>query len=230
MDLKSFLRRIVAQAGYEIRKSPPARLWKDDPDFKSVLGAIRGHTLVGPERCFMLWQFARSAAMAPGDFAELGVYRGGTALLLARATQHSGRKLHLFDTFAGLPASDAIRDEGRTQDFSDTSVEAVQNYLRGFDNVELHAGLFPDSAAPVANRRFSFVHADADIYSSMKACCEFFYPRLSPGGFLVCDDYAMEAWPGATAAIDEFFSSKPERLWRFATGQCVIQRSLGHEG
>ncbi|MGC1677135.1 MAG: TylF/MycF/NovP-related O-methyltransferase [Candidatus Binataceae bacterium] len=230
MNTKSALRALLARAGYEIRKSPPAGLWKDDPEFRSVLGEIRGYTLVAPVRCYMLWQFARSALQVPGDFAELGVYRGGTARLLARAVQRSGRRLDLFDTFAGLPASDTIRDQGQTQDFTDTSVEAVQKYLRGLDNLEFYAGLFPASAATVKERSFSFVHADADIYSSMKACCEFFYPRLTPGGFMVCDDYGLETWPGATAAIDEFFADKPERPWRLGTGQCVIQRSPAGAG
>ena len=46
----------------------------------------------------------------------------------------------------------------------------------------------------------------------------FFYPRLSPGGILVCDDYGFTTCPGATRAIDEFFAGKPEKMLALGGG------------
>jgi len=46
----------------------------------------------------------------------------------------------------------------------------------------------------------------------------FFYPRLSPGGILVCDDYMFTTCPGATQACDEFMADKPEKMISFASG------------
>jgi O-methyltransferase len=46
----------------------------------------------------------------------------------------------------------------------------------------------------------------------MKSGLEFFYPRLTPGGFLVLHDYSSLEWDGAEKAIDEFLADKPERV------------------
>lgn len=70
-----------------------------------------------------------------GEFWECGVYRGGTAALLARVLesgeQPGSRRLRLFDTFTGLPEPDPQRDLHRKGDFSDTSVERVTAVVMG---------------------------------------------------------------------------------------------------
>ena len=46
----------------------------------------------------------------------------------------------------------------------------------------------------------------------------FFYPRLSKGGILLCDDYGFTSCPGATTAIDKFLSDKPEKMISLDSG------------
>ena len=46
----------------------------------------------------------------------------------------------------------------------------------------------------------------------------FFYPRLVPGGIVVCDDYGFPTCPGATSAVDEFLADKPEKMLSLASG------------
>jgi O-methyltransferase len=72
------------------------------------------------------------------------------------------------DTFAGLPeptASDSAQFAGG--DFM-TSLQGLQNYLRDVDRQQFvyHQGYFPETAGPVVEERFSFVHLDADLYES----------------------------------------------------------------
>jgi O-methyltransferase len=86
------------------------------------------------------------------------------------------------------------------------------------------AGLVPDSLASIRDKSFAFVHIDMDIYSAIKSACEFFYPRMQPGGTLLFDDYGYPSCPGARAAVDEFFASKPEMVMAYATGQCSVQK------
>ena len=74
--------------------------------------------------------------------------------------------------------------------------------------------------------KISFAHIDVDIYRSTLDCCTFIYPRLSPGGFIICDDYGFPSCPGARTAIDEFFANKPEVPLVLPTGQAVIFRSV----
>ncbi|MBI5328273.1 MAG: hypothetical protein HZB80_08300 [Deltaproteobacteria bacterium] len=139
---------------------------------------ISGHTLVDKVRCFMLYQYAKSVSCMSGDVAEIGVYKGGTARLLARTLQPSEKKIHLFDTFSGMPATDNVKDYHRKGDFGDTCMEKVSELLKDCSNVLFYQGLFPDTAKPVAEKSFCLVHVYVDIYRSVIDCCEFFYPRL----------------------------------------------------
>jgi O-methyltransferase len=200
----------------------PILLWDEDAHFLELHSEIRNRTLVDKSRCFILYEYVRHAAGLAGDVAEIGVYKGGTARLLARMMPQ--RTVHLFDTFQGMPETDPIRDLHGQGDFADTSLKSVQAFLSGLPNVQFYPGLFPDTAAPVAAKTFALVHVDADIYSSVQACCAFFYPRLVVGGVMVFDDYGFRSCPGARAAVDEFFLDRPECPVYLPTGQCIVVR------
>src|SRR5215510_5647065 len=116
----------------------------------------------------------------PGDVAELGVYKGNTAFLLADLARRTGRTAYLFDTFESLPERDFISIDSNIQDrkgdFMDTSIEAVRA-LVGSPNVELIAGYFPDSITKAsAMTRYALVHLDCDLYTPTHAGLQFFYP------------------------------------------------------
>src|SRR5438046_1821983 len=115
-------RLMYALDGARHGKRNPISKWRSDAAFLAVLATIESQTLVDPERCYMLWQLAHHTASIPGEAAELGVYMGGTARLLAAAMP--SRRLHLFDTFGGMPETDAKRDKHRPGDFADTSLQA----------------------------------------------------------------------------------------------------------
>lgn len=180
-------------------------------------------SLLTPHARYNLYSLALCATRrCEGDVAECGVYKGGTARILAELL--SDRPLHLFDTFEGMPATDPARDLHKLGDFADTDVASVREYLSGLENVNLVAGLIPGSLRVVDDRKFSFVHIDLDIYSAIKSAFEFFYPRMAPGGILLFDDYGFPSCPGARSAVDEFFSDKPEVAMVLPTGQCWVQR------
>src|SRR6185369_3826324 len=188
----------------------PLPVWQDDRQFRNIFAKIE-FTLVDQARCYILHQFAKQAAGLPGDLAEVGVYKGGTAKLLALTISPRAKKeLHLFDTFTGMPAADAAADCHHEGDLGDTSLEAVQRSLRDCSNVHFYKGFFPATAGPIENLRFCMVHIDADIYKSVKDSCAFFYPRMEKGGIMVFDDYGFPSCPGARKAVDEFFADKPE--------------------
>ena len=202
----------------------PLPLWDQDSAFKRIFNKI-DYTLVDHARCYVLHQFAKQASALPGDLAEVGVYKGGTAKLLALTIALRAKKtVHLFDTFAGMPPADAAVDCHHEGDLGDTSLQAVQRHLRDCDNVRFYPGFFPDTAGPVENLRFCLVHVDADIYQSVKDSCTFFYSRLESGGIMVFDDYGFPSCPGARKAVDEFFASKPECPVYLPSGQCVVVR------
>ena len=81
----------------------------------------------------------------------------------------------------------------------------TSSLLRG----ELRTTLPSYDAGPIA-----LLHLDVDIYQSYRAALELLYDHVAPRGAIAFDEYRLEAWPGATKAIDEFFEGKPERIVR----------------
>lgn len=224
----------AAQGGY--LPCPPNRYltlarWLD-PEFQQRYEKIRSATGVTDDRCYMLEMFARHCAHLAGDFAECGVWRGGTAMLLAdvlREERVSERRLHLFDTFQGMPKSANEDPSGHREGDFFTSLGEVKALLTPFANVVFHPGEIPDTFDPVADRQFALIHVDVDLYKSTRDCLEFFYPRLVPGGILVCDDYGFPLYEkSARLAVDEFFKDKLENAISLRSGQCFcIKQAAG---
>ncbi len=164
----------------------------------------------------------------PGEMAELGVYRGNSAAVLAHYARASGRRLYLFDTFESFDARDLQGVDGlRGEDFSQTSLSFVRQ-LVGEQGVVYVPGYFPQSIPPDIAERFSVVHLDCDLYAPMQAGLAFFYPRLSPGGLLLVHDYSSDYFPGVKQAIDEFVAKIPENLVLLPdkSGSAVVRKSF----
>jgi O-methyltransferase len=196
----------------------------DDEEFLSFYGQLRTErtALLSLREVYNLWRYGRMSLAVPGDFAEVGVFRGGGARVLKAVKD--GRTLHLFDTFRGMPQTDPARDTmHKAGDFADASLEAVKRYL-GTEGIRYYAGFFPDTTRghEEALSRFAFVHLDVDIYQSTLDSLRFFYPRLSPGGMIVTHDYSAQSCPGVAAAYDEFFADKAERVIPVWDSQAVV--------
>ncbi len=208
-----------------------------DKDVVKLLRRIRRERkclLTGFEQ-FNIYSLTRAQCRLPGDLAEVGVYTGASAKLICEArgavgSAHCGvpltgvtKRLHLFDTFAGLPQSSA-KDRNvytnKSKPQYACSLESVQSYLRDYSDLHFYKGLFPDTAEPVRDRSFCFVHLDVDLYQSTLACLQFFYPRLVPGGILISHDYSILS--GVKAAFTEFLADKPEALVELPTTQAMI--------
>ncbi len=168
----------------------------------------------------------------PGDLAELGVYRGHSAAVLASFARTYQRELYLFDTFAGFDRRDFDRDEARkaTDPYSATSIEAVRA-LVGDRSVTCIPGRFPESLPPgFAAKSFAVVHLDCDLYEPTRAGLAFFYPRLAPGGLLIAHDYGGLYWDGVKRALDEFAREIPERpiIWPDKSGTAAFRKCAGN--
>jgi O-methyltransferase len=206
--------------------------WYDDGfgDFRSKAARVRPYTLNGSERLYVLHALARQASFLEGSWYECGVYKGGSAMLLAGLLP-KGRDtcLRLFDTFEGMPETDPDRDIHRAGDFADTSVEAVRKRVLAATSdasrVTLHPGFIPQTFAGLEDDHIAFAHLDVDIFRSMWDCCQFIYPRLVTGGFMVIDDYGFASCPGTRQAIDEYFADKPEIPLVIWAGQAIVFRS-----
>lgn len=150
-----------------------------------------------------------------GDLVEVGVYKGGSALIIAKIK--GKKKLHLFDTFEGLPSTETI-DKYVESNSMKGLLEEVKIKLKNFKGIYFYKGLFQQTSGKIQNGKFSFVHLDVDLYSSTINCLKFFYPRIVKGGIILTHDYPF--MPGVKKAFDEFFSDKDE---------CVI-KMVGNQG
>jgi O-methyltransferase len=77
----------------------------------------------------------------------------------------------------------------------------VKEALGAFPRIEFFPGWIPGAFPDEPGARYRFVHLDVDVYQPTRDSLDYFYPRLVPGGMIVCDDYG---WPGARKAIEEF--------------------------
>lgn len=186
---------------------------------KAIKTARRGReSLLSGNEAFTVFSLARAQAALPGEMAEVGVYQGVSARLISEAS--NGAPLHLFDTYAGLPdVEDHEFDRMRKGHYAAT-LDSVQAYLRDRPDVQFYKGLFPDTAGPVEDRTFSFVHLDVDLKSSTLACLEFFYPRMIRGGIILTHDYSY--LDGVRAAFTEFLLDRPERTIELPTSQAML--------
>lgn len=191
-----------------------------------LIAVVRDETkmLMGDSEAFLIYAIVQSTEKVEGDIAEVGVYRhgssnkGGSAKLICEA---KGMKaLHLFDIFEGIPSGDN-EDAGFNIGVFAGSLESVTDYLKDYQDVYFHRGIFPGVAEPINNHRFAFVHLDVHTYESALGCLNFFYPRISLGGVIISHDI-LEL--GVRQAFDEFFKDKPEPVIEsFATQALVVK-------
>lgn len=177
-----------------------------------------------PDEMANVFQFAAAAIKLPGDFAEVGVFRGGSAKLICEAKGE--KSLHLFDTFEGLPPTGDGDDDWSFENSQYAeSLEAVQRYLQqeGYSNVSFYKGLFPETAKAVETHTFAFVHLDVDLLSSTLDCLKFFYPRMEKGGLILSHDFSTTF--GVRKAFYDYFADKPEPVFELGTSQCFVVKT-----
>jgi O-methyltransferase len=208
-------------------------------DFLDVCKEIRGHTLVTPDRLYNLWAWINDTVNSvKGEVAELGCYKGGSAKLLAKAINNS-RRVHVFDTFDGVPAEltdpdvDYVMNDhphlninwagGKYQGGEwSASYNDVVNFLRDCPAIIIHKGMVPDSLRVVADENFCFVYMDMDIYGPTMAALEFFWGRLNSQGVIMIDDYGH--LQGVTDAVNQFADLYNVEVFNTCYMQCAIRK------
>jgi O-methyltransferase len=160
-----------------------------------------------------------------GDVIECGIALGGSAIVLATL---SGRPFQGYDVFGMIPppsendppeVHERYRDiaageskgidgddyYGYVTDLYDRVCASLAAYDLPVDNarVSLHQGLFEDTLR--VDRPIAVGHIDSDWHDPVKLCLERLWPVLSPGGFLVLDDY--NDYGGCRTAADAFISA-----------------------
>lgn len=173
------------------------------------------------------YEMARACIDAgiPGDFVECGVFAGVQCAAMAIALMETGtesRRVHLFDSFQGIPkagefdndiaplvgraSNGAIEPSGQ----SVCSLEQVKQYMESWGIPErllvYHPGWFQDTVPSAEIGSIALLRLDGDLYESTKVCLEHLYPKLSPGGWCVVDDFELD---GCRKAVLETVKTGP---------------------
>lgn len=151
-----------------------------------------------------------------GAIVECGVGKARTFTILAMLA--NGRNLYGFDSFQGFPeptSEDTSYRNPKKGEWAELAPNDVFNILETAGmpthNVRLFPGFFSQSIPNYPQEPIAFLHLDVDLYQSYKDC----FPLTKyvvPGGVILFDEYKMEAWPGATKAIDEWLVETKHEL------------------
>ena len=130
---------------------------------------------------------------------------------ILEAYQITDRKVFCADSYEGLPAPDEIKYPRDTGDILHTfeqlavALETVQENFRKYDLFDDQTvfleGWFKDTMPTISDETFAIIRLDGDMYGSTMDVLVNVYDRVSKGGFIIVDDYAL---PTCKAAIEDF--------------------------
>jgi O-methyltransferase len=210
------LRKLLAVAGFDLCRrvsvDPVRRAEGLDwpPDAETMIGLRR---LENVERCIL--DVLRRKV--PGDLIETGVWRGGATIFMRgvlRAYRETDRVVWAADSFQGLPKPDPASyaaDRGvslwRASRLACSLDDVKENFRRyGLldEQVRFLVGWFRDTLPTAPIERLALLRLDGDMYESTIVALHALYPKLSPGGYVIVDDY--NALNECKKAVDDFRS------------------------
>lgn len=200
-------------------------------DYLELFERVKPFTITSYERVYGLVDATRYVVRnrIPGAFVECGVFKGGSMMAIALALLAEGvddRELYLYDTFAGMPAPgerdvdlwgkrarelfprNPESDVGSTLLNCSQAAVAAAMASTGYpaDRVHFVKGLVEETLPGRAPASIALMRLDTDWYRSTLHELVHLYPRLSPRGVAIIDDYGHFA--GAREATDEFFRTQ----------------------
>lgn len=204
-------------------------------------------TYLSPDKLATLERLAGAvdARGVPGSFLEAGIALGGSGIVLASlGGEH--RRFDGYDVFGMIPPpsqedppevheryrvivsgeSGGIGGDayyGYESDLLDKVRAAFARHGHPVQpgRVELHQGLFEDTLHP--DGLVALAHVDSDWYEPVMLCLERVWPRLSPGGYVVLDDY--NDYGGCTRAVDEFAARTREAILEQTKPNAVLRKA-----
>jgi O-methyltransferase len=222
----------------------------NDEIFCRIYNEVKPFTMTSKERMFSLYKSVEYVIQnnIPGDFVECGVWKGGSAMLIAvflLELKVKDRKIYLYDTFEGMsePTNDDHKmenseflaiDKWNKQKTDDADVnewcyagldEVRSNMMKtGYtaDKIIFVKGKVEETIPTQAPSAIAILRLDTDWYESTRHELLHLYPLLSNKGVLIIDDYGH--WAGAKKAVDEYFKKGEILLNRVdITGRVAIK-------
>lgn len=234
MRIKTILRGLVKTLNEII--APDSDAMVIDSEFGDIYRACASYTVKTTTKTslYALYKGAEYVVRnnIPGDIVECGVWKGGSAMLIAYTLlkmREPHRKIYLYDTYAGMiepteedtaiPDGTPALQKWRKNKFSDWGripLEEAESNVRstGYprENLIFVKGQVEHTIPNIMPAQISLLRLDTDWYESTRHEFVHLYPRLSQHGVVVIDDYGY--WAGAKRAADEYFLNQPILLNR----------------
>jgi hypothetical protein len=203
--------------------------------FRLIHGLSRSLAVPNLSTISGTWVFAElieSISASPSAYvAECGVYQGANALVaLFSSPSLRSRDYELFDSFEGLTGLSENDPKSREGEFGDTDFNLLRETLAVFPKVRVIKGYFESTLPTLKQHRYAVVYVDCDLEAPTRFCCEFFWDRIEPGGYLLVHDYwfpddarrlqGKANFLGVKRAVDEFFC--------YRSHTCVIFPETSH--
>lgn len=180
----------------------------------------QAHSMIGQARMANLRQIVEHVIRTgvPGDLIETGVWRGGACIMMRAVLKAWGitdRTVWVADSFCGLPppAPDVAADQGdRHHTFAElaVSMEQVQANFEKYGlldcQVRFLKGWFSETLPAAPIEKLAVLRVDGDMYESTTDALVQLYERVSPGGFVIIDDFG--AVPGCRQATLDFRAAR----------------------
>jgi O-methyltransferase len=183
------------------------------------------YTMIRASTLLRLGQVVRHtlASEIPGAFVECGVWRGGASFLMAdvlRREHVTDRVVWMFDSFEGMPPVEAI-DGKRALQWEEQGDPATNDATASLEEVEaareklgLSALTRPvkgwfEKTLPETREEIgpiALLRLDCDWHASVTTCLETLYNLVSPGGYVLIDDYYT--FDGCALAVHEFLGRR----------------------
>jgi hypothetical protein len=224
--------RLLGKTGYRLQKLHGAA---HGDEFAELHRAVRLFTMTSVERQQALYDAVAYIIEndIEGDIVECGVWKGGSAMLVAmmlRARGVTDRTIYLYDTFAGMseptPKDVNMRGKGaqerwlslKRETFNEWDYASLEEVRKNMASTEYPAeklvfveGKVEDTIPAVMPEKIALLRLDTDWYESTRQGMEHLFPRLVPGGILILDDYGH--WKGARDAVDEYLAQHNIRIF-----------------
>jgi len=153
-------------------------------------------------RATHLAHYLLQTATVPGAVAEFGCHQGRTAAFMTALTK---KHVYVYDSFAGLPPPsehDRPSEVFHEGAMAISPQELVDLFKRlGLRTPIIEPGFFKDLQPHQLPKEIAFAHLDGDFYESIAGPLYVVWPRLSPGGYIVVDDWDWDQLPGVTDAV-----------------------------
>jgi len=238
--MKKLLKKVLQQLGYTVHKTTgDYQTFSDikNTEFWEIYKLCKPYTMTSIERMYSLYNAVDYILTndIKGAFVECGVWRGGSAMLIAKMLSNrniSDRKIYLYDTFKGMsePTDKDITIDGKdakesmikSKQTKETSVWCLAelpdvkrnlqltNYQE--NNIYYVEGKVEDTLPnSKPSEEIALLRLDTDWYESTKHELTFLYPELVHGGVLIIDDFGY--WQGCHKAVIDYFKDKGSILF-----------------